>query len=74
MSKKTNQSHEEKAINKVEESIPRHTLDNQTRQEGDLHPVLIKLLEKSVQDAKAGKGSPHDEVMKRMKKKFSFLK
>jgi hypothetical protein len=48
MSKKSNQSHEEKAINKVEESIPRHTLDNQTRQEGDLHPVLIKLLEKSV--------------------------
>jgi hypothetical protein len=57
----------------VEESIPRQTLDNQTRQEGDLHPVLIKLLEKSVQDAKAGKGSPHGEVMKRMKKKFSFL-
>lgn len=58
----------------MEEPITDYILDNQTRQEGDLHPVLIKLLEKSVQDAKAGKGSPHDEVMKRMKKKFSFLK
>jgi hypothetical protein len=56
----------------VEEPITDYILDNQTRQEGDLHPVLIKLLEKSVQDAKAGKGIPHDEVMKRMKKNFLF--
>jgi hypothetical protein len=39
-----------------------------------LHPVLIQLLEQSIQDAKDGKGSPHDEVMRRMKEKYPFLK
>jgi len=32
------------------------------------------LLEKSVQDAKAGKGCPYDEVIKRMKEEIPFLK
>jgi len=40
----------------------------------ELHPVLVKLLEKSIQEANEGKLIPHDEVMKRAKEKFPFLK
>ena len=74
MSKKPNQNHEEKAINKVEEPKTEYGVDEQTEQEEELHPVLIELLKKSKQQAKEGKGIPHDEVMKRMKEKFPFLK
>ncbi|MDY0090945.1 MAG: hypothetical protein RBR78_11350 [Flavobacteriaceae bacterium] len=40
----------------------------------ELHPVLVALLEKSIQEANEGKLIPHEEVMKRMKEKFPFLK
>ncbi|MBK9224149.1 MAG: hypothetical protein IPO23_04935 [Flavobacterium sp.] len=40
----------------------------------EFHPVLVKLLEKSIQEANEGKLIPHDEVMKRAKEKFPFLK
>ena len=40
----------------------------------ELHPVLTALLEKSIQEANEGKLIPHEEVMKRMKEKFPFLK
>ncbi len=74
MSKKPNQNNEEKAINKVEEPKTEYSVDEQIEQEEELHPVLIELLKKSKQQAKEGKGIPHDEVMKRMKEKFPFLK
>jgi ribosome-binding protein aMBF1 (putative translation factor) len=40
----------------------------------ELHPVLVKLLEKSIQDAKDGKGISHEEAMKRIKEKIASLK
>ena len=40
----------------------------------ELHPVLVKLLEKSIQEANEGKLIPHEEVMKRIKEKISSLK
>ena len=40
----------------------------------ELHPDLLKLLEKSIQEADEGKLIPHEEVMKRMKEKISSLK
>lgn len=40
----------------------------------ELHPVLVKLLEKSILQADAGKVFSHEEVMKRVKEKFPFLK
>lgn len=40
----------------------------------ELHPVLVKLLEKSIQDAKEGKGISHEEMQKRIKQKYPFLK
>ena len=40
----------------------------------ELHPILLKLLEKSLQDAKDGKGFTTEEVMQRVKEKFPFIK
>lgn len=38
------------------------------------HPLFTKLIEKSIQEAEEGKLIPHEEVMKRVKEKFPFLK
>jgi len=40
----------------------------------ETHPLLVKVLEKSVQDAKEGKGISHTEMIKRIKQKYPFLK
>jgi len=73
MSKK-NPSHVKKDINKVEEPITEYNVEKNTFQEEELHPVLVKLLEKSIQDSKEGKGISHDEMQKRIKLKYPFLK
>ncbi|WP_299519526.1 hypothetical protein, partial [uncultured Flavobacterium sp.] len=73
MSKK-NPSHEKKDMNKVEEPITDYNLDTKVVQEEELHPILIKLLEKSIQDSKEGKGISHEEMQKRIKLKYPFLK
>ncbi|WP_322550336.1 hypothetical protein [Flavobacterium psychraquaticum] len=39
-----------------------------------LHPVLIQLLEQSIQEAEEGKFISHEEVMRMMKEKYPFLK
>ena len=64
-----------KEINKIEEpsEIYEVTQNNEATSE-ELHPVLIQLLEKSIQDAKEGRGIPHEDVMRRMKEKYPFLK
>jgi len=38
------------------------------------HPLFIKVIEKSKQDLREGKGIPHDVVMKNIKEKYPFLK
>ncbi len=39
-----------------------------------LHPVLEKLIKESKQDSKEGKGISHEEMMRRVKIKYPFLK
>lgn len=39
-----------------------------------LHPLLVKVLEKSAQQAKNGEVYSTEEVMKRAKERFPFLK
>jgi len=73
MSKK-NPSHEEKDINKVEEPIVQYDLTKNADHEEELHPILIQLLEKSIQDSKEDKGISHEEMQKRIKLKYPFLK
>ncbi|RXR30609.1 hypothetical protein EQG68_11145 [Flavobacterium piscinae] len=73
MSKK-NQNHENKNINKVEEPIAEYNVEKNSVQEEELHPLLIKVLEKSIQDAKEDKGISNEEMQKRIKLKYPFLK
>ncbi|HRE76909.1 MAG TPA: hypothetical protein PLL09_03700 [Flavobacterium sp.] len=73
MSKK-NPSHEKKDMNKVEEPITDYNLDTKVVQEEELHPILVKLLEKSIQEANEGKLIPHEEAMRRIKERYPFLK
>jgi hypothetical protein len=40
----------------------------------ELHPVLIKLLEKAAQEASEGKFISHEEAMRRIKEKIASLK
>lgn len=40
----------------------------------ELHPVLVKLLEKSMDQANKGELLSTEEVMKKAKEKFPFLK
>lgn len=40
----------------------------------NLHPVLMKLIEQSKAESKAGLGIPHEEVMRRVKLRYPFLK
>ncbi len=71
---KKNLDHENKNINKVEEPIVEYKVEKNTFQEEELHPVLVKLLEKSIQEANEGKLIPHEEAMRRIKERYPFLK
>ena len=64
-----------KKKNKIEEpsEIYEVTQNNEATSE-ELHPVLIQLLEKSIQEAEEGKFISHEEVMRMMKEKYPFLK
>jgi hypothetical protein len=39
-----------------------------------MNPILEQLILKSIQDAKEGKGISHEEMMRRVKLKYSFVK
>ena len=39
-----------------------------------LNPILEKLILQSIQDAKDGKGISHEEMMRRVKLRYPFLK
>ena len=38
------------------------------------HALFVKVIEKSIKEAKEGKGSTTEEVMKRVREKYPFLK
>ena len=40
----------------------------------EFHPILVKLIEQSKAESKAGLGIPHEEVMRRLKLRYPFLK
>jgi hypothetical protein len=43
-------------------------------QSEELHPILIKLIEKGKRESELGLGIPHEEVMRKLKLKFPQLK
>lgn len=67
-------SKKEDKINKVEE--PNITYGKAGKIVNDIteHPLFAKVIAKCKQDIKEGKGIPHEEVMKRFKERFPFLK
>lgn len=71
---KKNPSHEKKHINKVEEPITDYNVEKNAVQEEELHPVLVKLLEKSIKNHEEGNVISHDEALKRIKERYPFLK
>jgi len=48
------------------------TIPNVSNEE--LDPVLLKLLEKAIQESKEGKVISHEEAMRRIKEKIASLK
>jgi hypothetical protein len=40
----------------------------------ELHPILVKLIEQCKAESEAGMGIPHEEVMRRLKLRYPFLK
>ncbi len=50
------------------------TSSNVDANKEELHPILVKLLEKSEQEANQGKFISHEEAMQRIKEKIASLK
>lgn len=67
-------SKKEEKINKVEEPITTYESNSTSENEIELHPVLEQLLEKSIKQADEGKLISHDDVMRKVKEKYPFLK
>jgi hypothetical protein len=63
-----------KITNKVEEPSEIYEVSKKEVISEELHPVLVQLLEKSMQQAKEGKTFTHEEVMKMTREKYPFLK
>jgi hypothetical protein len=52
------------------ETLYKSTSENET----EMHPILIKLIEQGKRELELGLGIPHEEVMRRVKLKYPFLK
>lgn len=60
-------------ISKVEEPTVAYNSEKTYANVED-HPLFAKVIEKSKKDAAEGKGSTTEEVMKRVREKYPFLK
>jgi hypothetical protein len=74
MSKNSYKNDKKLDLNKVEEPITEYSTKHTVDEDSHLNPILIKLLEQSVKEADEGKLISHEEVMRRTKEKFSYLK
>lgn len=41
--------------------------------EEEMHPILVQLLEKALEESEQGLGIPHEEMMKIVKEKYPFI-
>ena len=58
----------------AKEPINTYEVNQLDLKEEEFHPLLKQLLEKSLKEANEGKFIPHDEVMRRVREKYPFLK
>ena len=73
MSEDSNKKDKKLDLNKVEEPAAEYSTEKTYANIED-HPLFIKVIEKSIKEAEEGKGSTTEEVMKRVKEKYPFLK
>ena len=67
-------SKKEDKINKVGEPNTAYEINSTSENETELHPVLVQLLEKSIKDIEKGNGISNEEMQRRIKLKYPFLK
>ena len=67
-------SESEKKANAVQEPEIKYEQETDSTDSKKLHPILEKLILKSKQDAVDGKGISHEEMMRRVKLRYPFLK
>lgn len=73
----SNKNQKKPDLHKVEEPITEYSLyslENNVVDDSELHPILIQLLEKSVNQAEAGEVFSHEEAMRRINEKIRSLK
>ena len=64
-----------KQIDKVNEPAETFEITSQSETTSEeIHPILIQLLEKSIQEVKDGKTITHEEAMRRINAKIQSLK
>ena len=74
MSNNSNKNKENPDFYSLEEPAVAYNVTPKTEvEDSEMHPILIKLLEKAMQESKDGLGIPHEEVMKMVKEKYPFL-
>lgn len=73
MSNNSNKNDKNLDLNKVEEPITEYSVEK-TYPNIEVHPLFAKVIEKSKKEAAEGKGSTTEEVMKRVREKYPFLK
>ena len=73
MGDNSNKKDKKPDLNKVEEPAAEYSTEKTYANIED-HPLFIKVIEKSIKEAEEGKGSTTEEVMKRVKEKYAFLK
>lgn len=66
----------EKKQDSVQEPEPIYGTENDliSNISEEFHPILVKLIEQSKAESEAGMGIPHEEVMRRVKLRYPFLK
>lgn len=66
----------DKKLDIVQEPVPNFSTENNliSNDSEKLHPNLVKLILKGKAEAKAGMGIPHEEVMRKLKLRYPFLK
>ena len=74
MSNNSNKNKDNPDFYSLEEPAVAYNVTPKTEvEDSETHPILIKLLEKAMQESREGKGSTTEEVMKRVREKYPFL-
>ena len=76
MSSDKKDDHQNKKKDSLQEPLPIYENEDSSvlNDFEKMNPILEQLILKSIQDAKEGKGISHEEMIRRVKLKYSFVK